>query len=237
MLPADSIARAAARWLGVLRRSTLTQAWSLIRADTRYADLTQTQYASALEWLRAMDLIADGPDGATLSPVVRTLPESLGNQLLFERSLEQASPAWLPDADVLIPDESEVPQDAANLARTLGIPELSAFLAIRQVHGRVDLAQRTRVGSAGEVVLRDLLEKAWPGSTTHVAQTDDGFGYDLVFRCNCIEWHLEVKSTTRRGRLVIYLSRHEHDVGLREPNWRLVVVGLDNQLELQGGIL
>jgi hypothetical protein len=233
MLPADSIMRAAERWLRVLRKSTFVQAWSLIRSDANYADLTQTQYSAALEWLGSLGLVVGGGNGVQLSPAVRTLGKPQRNQLLFELSLERAAPAWLPDADLLIPDESEIPRDAAALAHTLGLTDRNALLAIRCAHGRVDLAQRTRVGAAGERALCRLLEAHWPGSTTHVAETDDGFGYDIAFRHAGTEWYVEVKSTSRRGRLVVYLSRHEHEVGLLEPNWRMVIVGLDDQLELQ----
>lgn len=233
MLPADTVARAAARWLRILRTSTLGQGWSLIRADSNYTDLTQTQYASALEWLKVLGLVIHGLDDVELSAVVKALPEAQGKQLLFERGIQHAAPAWLPDSDLLIPDASELPQDAAGLADTLGLSDDAALLAVRHIHGRIDLAQRAQVGAAGERALIDLLESQWPGSTVHVALANDGFGYDVLFRHGNVEWHLEVKSTTRRGRLVIYLSRHEHEVGLRDSKWRLIVVGLDDQLRLQ----
>jgi hypothetical protein len=234
MLPADTVVLAATRWLRLLRTSTLAQASSLIRADPNCTDLTQTQYASGLDWLRALDLLTSGSQGAEFSCAIRELPEEQLNQLFFERILERTAPAWLPDADLLVPDEAELPQDAASLAAALKLSERVAFTAVRHVHGRVDLAERARVGLAGERALVELLEHRWPGSTTHVSQTDDGFGYDLLFRHENVQWHLEVKTTTRRGRLVIHLSRHEHDVSLHDPFWRLIVIGLDNQLRLQG---
>jgi hypothetical protein len=155
------------------------------------------------------------------------------NQLLFERSLELAAPAWLPDSDILIPDASELPQDAVALAGALGLSDDLALLVIRHVHGRINLEQRTQIGLAGERALIGVLEAHWPGSTTHVSQIDDGYGYDIAFRHEGAEWHFEVKSTARRGRLLMYLSRHEYEVGLRDPIWRLIVVGLSSQLELQ----
>lgn len=233
MLPADTVVRAALRWLYLLRTSTSVQGWSLIRADATYTDLTQTQYASALEWLQTLQLVTASSDGLVLSAAAKALPALQGNQLLFERSLEKASPPWLIDADLLVPDDSELPQDAAKLASTLGLSDRIAFHTVRQIHGRIDLAQQARIGSAGEKAVVELLEAVWPGSTVHVATTSDGFGYDILFRHADMEWHLEVKSTTRRGRLVLYLSRHEHEVGLREPNWRLIVAGLDDNLNLQ----
>lgn len=233
MLPADSVMRAAARWLVILRTSNLRQAWSLIRADTKYTDLTHTQYATAIEWLRSLEFVADLSDGAELSSEVRKLPFLLQSQLLFERSLQRAAPAWLQDSDVLIPDASELPQDAAKLAETLLVNENAALAAVRHIHGRIDLAQRARVGAAGERALVELLESRWPGSAVHVALTADGFGYDINFRHDNQEWHLEVKSTSRRGRLVIYLSRHEYEVSLLDPNWRLIIVGLNDQFQVR----
>jgi hypothetical protein len=233
MLPADAIVRAAARWLRILRTSSLDQGWGLIRADSSYTDLTQTQYASALEWLRDLELVAAGSDGVELAVAVKTLPQAQSNQLLFERSLELAAPAWLPDADILIPDASELPQDAAGLAETLGLSDNVALLSVRHIQSRIDLAQRAQVGLAGELALIHFLDNCWPGSTVHIARDNDGFGYDVLFRPGNVEWHLEVKSTTRRGRLVIYLSRHEHEVAMHDSKWRLIVVGLDDQLRLQ----
>lgn len=233
MLPPNAIVRAVSRWVKLLRVSPLGLASSVIRSDASYTDLTQTQYACALDWLRTLELLADGPRGPEISPVVSRLPDDQINQVLFERIIERAAPAWLPDADLLVTDPAELPEDAASLAETLGLSERSAFISIRHLHGRVDLTERARIGAAGEHRLIELLERHWPGSTTHVALTDDGFGYDVLFRYRNTQWHLEVKTTTRRGRLVIYLSRHEHEVGLHDPYWRLVVVGLDDQLRLR----
>ena len=59
---------------------------------------------------------------------------------------------------------------------------------------------------------------------------DDGLGYDIAFQPTTdVEHHLEVKSTTRRGRLAIYLSRHEHEIAKLDPRWHLIVLGLDAQ--------
>lgn len=178
-------------------------------------------------------MLTGGTEGLKLSKIASELPEEQLSQLFFQRVLEQATPAWLPDADVLVPEPCELPQDAAALAARLGLNELEAFAAIKQLHGRIDLAERARIGAEGERALVEFLENHWPGSTTHIAITDDGFGYDVIFRHEGKHWHLEVKTTIRRGRLVVYLSRHEHEVGLRDPGWRLVVVGLDNQMRLR----
>lgn len=229
MLPGDGVLRAAYRWLRLLERSSLPQASALIRADAAYTDLSPTQYAAARDWLRTVRLLHSGAAGARLAPAALGLTDTGARQLLFGRSLEAAAPAWLPDADVLVRDPSELPQDAADLAAVLGLDDPAALLAVRQVHGRIDLAERARIGAEGEKGLVALLERRWPGSTNHVAITDDGLGYDLAFTLAGRTWHLEVKTTSRRGRLVLYLSRHEHEVALLDPGWRLVVVGLDGE--------
>lgn len=229
MLPGDGVLRAAQRWLRLLQRSTLPQASALIRADAAYTDLSPTQYAAGLDWLRAVGLLLSSAEGARLAPAALGLTDTGARQLLFGRSLEAAAPAWLADADALVRHPSELPQDAAELAVVLGLDDRAALLAIRQVHGRIDLAERARIGAEGEKGLAALLERRWPGSTKHVALTDDGLGYDLAFTLGMRTWHLEIKTTSRRGRLVLYLSRHEHEVALLDPDWRLVVVGLDRE--------
>jgi hypothetical protein len=152
--------------------------------------------------------------------------------MLLERAFEDDPPPWLRDADVLVPDTAALPADAMRLATTLRLSDEVVLTTIRHVHGKIDLAERARIGIAGETALLELLESCWPRSTVHVSARDDGFGYDIDFRHRGSAWHLEVKSTTRRGRLSVHLSRHEHEVGLRDPNWRLLVLGLDESLRL-----
>ncbi|WP_347057384.1 DUF3883 domain-containing protein [Blastococcus sp. HT6-30] len=153
-------------------------------------------------------------------------------RLLFQRSLERARPAWLPDADVLIADATELPQDAQALVVSLDLAADDAFLAVSQAQRKVDLERRATIGAAGERLLVELLERQWPGCTSHVSLEDDGLGYDIVVSDGPRSWHLEVKATTRRGRLVVYLSRNEYEVSLVDPAWRLVVAGLGDEEKL-----
>jgi hypothetical protein len=233
MLPPDSIVQAGARWLALLRTSPLGPAARIIRTDSRYTDFTATQYATALDWLKSVDAVTEGEDGSGLSPAARALPSQELKLFLLRRTIENESPAWLPDADSLVPDASELPGDALALVSALGVGQDAAFHLIRKIHGKVDYAERTRIGSAGELEVVRMLEARWKGSTTHLSKIDDGFGYDVLFRHGAHEWHLEIKSTTRQGRLTVHLSRNEHEVGLRDPYWRLIVVGLGNQLNLR----
>lgn len=192
-----------------------------------------TQYSSGLELLKSLNLLTENTSGVlVLSPVVSKLPVEHIGQVLLERLLEFSSPAWLRDADVLIRGADEIPDDAMETAEALSLGSKTTYSAIRTIHGRIDLEQRNAVGMAGEEALLQILEHRWPGSTTHVAKISDGFGYDILFRHEGQEWRLEVKSTTRKGRLVMFLSRNEYEVSLRDPYWQLVVVGLDPAMQL-----
>lgn len=233
-LPAKSIVKASARWLQLLRTSTVDQAAATVRANAAYVDLTMTQYSSGLELLKSLNLLDENASGAlVLSPVVSCLAVEHIGQVLLERLLEVSLPAWLRDADVLIRDVDEIPDDAMETAEALNLGGEVTYSVIRTVHGHIDLEQRNSVGLAGEEALLQMLEQSWPGSTTHVAKISDGFGYDILFHHEGQEWRLEVKSTTRRGRLVMFLSRNEYEVSLRDPRWRLVIVGLDPSMQLK----
>jgi hypothetical protein len=227
MIPADGVVQAAQRWLQVLNRSSYQQALSLLRSGAWYADLTPTQYATAVDWLVEMGLLEVRDGDLVLAHQARGLSTAQANQLLFGHGLEQAAPPWLSAADSLVATVSDLPEDARHLARVLQVPDEIALTTIRQVHGHIDLAERTRVGALGELGLLRLLERRWPGATVHVSISNDGFGYDLVVALVDATWLIEVKSTSRRGRLIVHLTRQEHAVGLSDPRWRMVVVGLD----------
>ena len=148
------------------------------------------------------------------------------DELLFAACLESAQPLWLKDADVLVTDTDSLPEETSELAATLCLDEGTALRVIRQVHGRVDLAERGRVGLLGEIALVAVLQEQWPGCVHHVALTDDGLGYDVLCELAPDLWHLEVKTTTRRGRLRVFVSRHEYETATVDHHWVLVVVGL-----------
>ena len=223
-LPPESTALAAARWLSLLRSLAPEQAGAVLAAEPRYADLTRRQYWEGLDWLHKLGIL--NGDGS-LATQLRELPPPRLSEIVFARELERSRPAWLPDADILINDTSDLPTDAVSLGKALGLAGPQVHDAVRAVHGRIDHELRSSIGLAGELALIDVLEEVWPGSTTHIAATDDGFGYDVLFRSSQVERHFEVKATTRKGRLVVHLSRHEFRVGLIDPAWRLVIVGLN----------
>ena len=223
-LPPESAVLAAARWLGLLCSLAPEQAWAVLAAEPRFADLTKSQYWEGLEWLHQLEIVKR--DGSLVTQLTALSPSRL-SEIVLSRGLERSRPAWLRDADILIDDTSDLPTDAVLLGHALGLAGPRIHDAVRAVHGRIDHELRSSIGLAGELALIDALEAVWPRSTTHIAATDDGFGYDVLFRFSKVERHFEVKATTRRGRLVVHLSRHEFRVGLIDPAWQLVVVGLN----------
>lgn len=230
MIPAEGVIIAAARWLDLLGRSTEFQASILIRSNSKYADLTPTQYSTALEWLHSLawTYLPEGSLGRSQALEKTTLQGR--REYLLASLLEAADPPWLENADMLVHSSDDLPQDVDRWSDLLELPASSGLRVVRRISGKIDLARRAQIGSAGEIALCMLLESKWPGVINHVAETDDGFGYDVSASIQDIDWHLEVKSTTRRGRLSFFLSRHEFETGLADKHWKLLVIGLDDEL-------
>ena len=126
----------------------------------------------------------------------------------------------------------DLPLDAVELASALGLDGPLAARGARTASGKVDTAIRGEVGLAGELALMSLLEAQWPGAAAHIAAEHDGFGYDIALALDGITWHLEVKSTTRRGSLVLFLSRNEFEVNLADDRWQLTAVGVGSDGEI-----
>ena len=232
MLPPERICVAIARWIGLLRSSSLDRAWALLRSDPLFIDLTMTQYAAALEWLVQLGVVVDTGSQGALAMDLHRLPTSLILHITFERLLLRIRPAWLTVDVIERMLDRDYPLDVLDASRAFLLREEAMQSALFSAAGKVDLAHRAAVGAAGETALVSALESSWPGSTVHVSLSHDGMGYDVVFRLDDREWHLEVKTTTRRASLEVFLSRHEHNVGVADPAWRLIVVGLDGSSRL-----
>jgi hypothetical protein len=227
VLPAEAVIVAAGRWLDLLGRSPFVQAQAVLRNDSAFTDLSVTQYAAALEWLQALTLVIGGQEGwPNLASDISCLPSGTRVKIALQRGLEMDDPAWLRDGDLLISEAAELPTDIARASELLGLSDAEALGVVRAAFGKVDTEERARVGALGEQLFVETLERTWPGSTHQVSLSSDGFGYDIAFRPAETEWHLEVKSTTRRGRLAIHVSRNEYEVSTRDRNWKLVVVAL-----------
>lgn len=191
----------------------------LVRNEA-YQDLTPTQYATALDWLREVGLTVDSPTG----PRPADVPGSEAERVL-RIAIESSQPDWLLD-QLNTDDSDELPLDLGDLCDDLEIPADAAWQISRAASKKVDLERRAEVGLAGEVRLVELLRHAIEGDVHHVALDSDGWGYDLSIAGPQGHRHIEVKSTTSRSRLVVYLSRHEFEVALRDAEWCLVGVVL-----------
>jgi hypothetical protein len=221
MLPPDGVLLAANRWIELLRTGeSIGRAWAIIKNSPKDVPLTATQYATALEWLSGLGVI-DG-DGHLRAADSSSSIESL----LFSRCIEALRPPWLIDADLLVPSPAELPVDVERLAGVFALTDDAAFVAVQNTNRKVDSEIRAQIGARGELGLIALLEEKWPGSTTHVSAFDDSAGYDIALDLPEGCWHIEVKTTTRKGRLSIHLSRNEYATGYYDDKWVLAIVGL-----------
>src|SRR5262249_42296630 len=158
--------------------------------------VTPTQYDAAYAWLAASGLLDYLDSG---------IPPA---QRVFDIAVVGGGTAWFPDADLLIRGPDELPEDALRAAGVLRLKPEDAYARILSAWKKVDVTARQRVGLAGEHALLELLLAGVDGSVEHVAAVSDAYGYDISVRGDsCI--NLEVKSTARRGRIAIYLSRNE----------------------------
>jgi len=210
-----SILLAAQRWLELLPKHGETRTRATFATVPRYSDLTSTQYETAYEWLRSTGMLEAEP--GSVPP----------NHRVLISAIETSDAVWLPNADEFADDPDLLPDDVAAAAEALEIEPSTAAGYIRSAWGKVDLELRARIGSAGERALVELLEANPAAIVDHVALWADGLGYDVSVRHGLQEGHLEVKSTTRRHRLTLHLSRNEFLVSQRDPAWILVALRLD----------
>lgn len=217
-VPPEPVLKAAVRWLEHLPASDIARTRALFTSHSAYTDITPTQYAAALDWLKDQGLL-----NAALS-------RSSISESLFAAAMIKA--LWFGHADTLIGSAEALPDDALRAAEILGIGQEKAHAVIRATWGKVDLAERARLGSAGEEALVELLSSLPGISVIHVAKESDGFGYDIQVATSTHAVHLEVKTTTRRGNLRIYLSRNEYETMLYDSSWVLVGVRLTEELQL-----
>ncbi|MFI6414190.1 protein NO VEIN domain-containing protein [Streptomyces sp. NPDC050585] len=185
-----------------------------------FSDLTPTQYEAAYAWLGENGLLKD---------LRSSTPAS---ERVFRTALATSGAAWLPDADLLVRGPEELPEDALRAAKALGISEHEAYEQVSAVWAKVDTEARDRIGSAGESALVRLIAEATDVQVEHVAAYSDGFGYDIAVHVPRHPLHIEAKSTTRRGRITFYLSRHEYETMRRDPAWQLVIVQLTQDLDI-----
>ena len=220
---------AAGRWVELLSVMSFTHAKDVIGSDARFTDMPRVQYGQGLELLRSIGMLNELEELVTAPQTgVAGAPKAL----LAERLLEHFPPAWLALAESSLPDPSDLPFDGAAAAAAVGLSELEFWSCVQRAAGKVDAAERAAVGLAGEEALVRLIQERYAAVVDHVSLRTDALGYDLVASAGGESWHVEVKSFLTRRGLAFYLSRHEFEVARRDPCWRLAVVGLNVDREI-----
>ncbi|WP_146164084.1 protein NO VEIN domain-containing protein [Pseudosporangium ferrugineum] len=207
--------RAAIRWLDRLPRSSPARSRALFTNHRDFSDLTPTQYEAAYAWLGDVGLLSD-----LHTPVPAA-------ERVFTATITHGGSHWLKDAGDLVRSPDELPDDAVRAAEAAGLTTEAAFAHVITAWGKVDAAERVRVGMAGEAAVLTLLHDGVDAVVDHVAAVADGYGYDIAVHGSGCTLHLEIKSTLRRSRLTIHLSRNEYETMRRDPVWRLVAVRLN----------
>lgn len=145
---------------------------------------------------------------------------------IYDAAIVDSGASWLSDADVLVQSPDEIPEDALRAAEALGLEPSEAYARIGAAWGKVDAAGRARIGAMGEEALLNLLRASTTAAVEHIAAWSDAHGYDIAVQGQACSAHLEVKSTLRRGRLTVYISRNEYETMLRDADWHMVAVQL-----------
>src|SRR5690242_14515145 len=146
-LPPEPVVLAASRWLELLPVSGgVPRAQALLATHPDYSDLTPTQYAIALGWLRDLRLLDDA--SSPVPPATR----------IMTAIFEQAPPPWVQDADLLVQSPDELPSDIVAAGEVLGLTTEAVHGQLVASWTKVDTAARERVGAAGEATLLALLE-------------------------------------------------------------------------------
>ncbi|OLT27248.1 hypothetical protein BJF79_01065 [Actinomadura sp. CNU-125] len=217
-VPPDPVLLAAARWVEKLPANGRARCRSLFSTHVEYSDISLTQYDAAYRWLQEAGILDNAEQDLSVG------------QRVFRAVLLAGDVHWFPDADLHVRGPTELPIDAGRAAAALGLSELEAYQEIHTVRGKVDVAERSRIGAAGETALMDLLSSSVSAKIEHVAAHSDGYGYDIAVHADRRSLHIEAKATTRRNRLTFFLSRREYEVMRYDPLWQLVVLQLTDEL-------
>lgn len=212
-IQADSVLRAAVRWLERIPSSGVPRTRSLLYTNPRFADLTPTQYETALDWINRAGVLAE---------YLRTWQKPA--EVVFQAAIAEA--LWFEDFDSLVRSPDEIPADASSALGALGLTEPQAYRLATQRWMKVDTERRQEIGALGEELLVSLLQASVIGTVTHLSLRTDAAGFDILVRLPNVEWHLEVKSSTRLNRTKFYLSRNEYEVMRTDPQWQLVFLTL-----------
>lgn len=215
-VPPSPVLKAALRWLELLPRHELSRARALFRSLPEFNDISPTQYEAAYDWLQERKFLDSLPHSTDLRTTI------------FTAAI--ADTLWFSDVDVLITQPEDLPSDGLRAAEAVGLSNEDAFAAVWHSWRKVDAAQRAHIGRAGEKAIVNLLSASGIPAD-HVSQHSDGYGYDVSATLPDRTFHLEIKATNKRGQLRFYLSRNEFETMRRDPDWILVAVRLNTELE------
>lgn len=205
---------AATRWLSLLERSSRSKASALLQESPEYADLSSLNYLEAYEWLESLGIL---PIRDVRKSREAVLLAALGDTMLQ---------GWEVDGSLAIPSPDYLPLSVVEAAEAIGLTLEEAWTVASGRGHQLDLERRRAIGRAGEEALaRHLRDRG--ASVDHVALWSDSHGYDLAVTVNNRESRVEVKTTTSRARLRIFLSRNEFETSVKDASWTLAVVLLD----------
>ncbi|MFI6153908.1 protein NO VEIN domain-containing protein [Kitasatospora sp. NPDC051170] len=216
--------KAALRWLHTMQTEDVHRTRALFTSHESFSDLTPGQYDDGLAWLRRIGLAPSRRRPAQSVTELRLLCLQL-----LERSLETACPDWIAEIHSAPSASTPLPPAGQRLAASLGLRDSDMTAAVSKAW----IAERARVGAAGERALLALLNLTVKADVIHVSAISDRFGYDISVESGGSTAHLEVKSTAGAGRApVIFLSRHEYETMHADPAWHLVFAVLDREDQL-----
>lgn len=191
--------------------------------------------------LRSLELVSVREEVLVVSESigqVATIAREAAPHLLLDLVLERRPPSWLRIAAAgnVLKTDAVPDRDLASISDVVADPDLREAILLRAAR-RHDAAQLAALGEAGEEHVvgrcrRELLDAdaaELAEEVVQVSRISDQLGYDIVApRLDGGSRRLEVKTTRRlRWRGEIFVSRNEFEVGLRDPDWALVVVEID----------
>ena len=207
----------AGRWLRLLPTSSVAQASALFKSSSEFADLTQSNYQEAYEWLLGHGLLD-----------IDATTDSGAREAAFAVAVTEMGPSWLDEGIVGIPSPEFMPEPVLAAADALGVDRSTAWRCALSLGQKIDLERRQLVGYLGEIAIVEYLRQQ-NALVDHVALRADGYGWDVEATGPGGVFHMEVKATTSRARLRIYLSRNEFEVASRDPAWILVIAHIDRE--------
>ncbi len=165
--------------------------------------------------------------------VVRGLEEEEACLALLRLLLQATPPLWLSNAVGLEGIREPYIPDYVNRQLEELFPDQEIRAVFLMGLGTVDKKARDELGQRGEEAVvaacraqrLDAGHKDLVGQVQQVSTLSDGFGYDVSAPCPTgPAHHLEVKTVGHPGdRLTLHLSRHQIQVGICDPSWRVVV--------------